>query len=237
MTVKAIHRKIVLFLPLVLLCTTTSCSRVPQATSYPFSTQHKMQSVDHWNILAEDTANQLNQNLITKMPDNVSCVYVKPVDSTFGKAFGNLLKSNLLEISSAPTERQTPLYTIADNTDTGCIQVDFSTQVIKHREDRIGRLFPGTLTFLTSTIAVMRDFEWYAMLMGAGIVGDIVGGTANSTPHNEVLITTKITSNNSLLSMRTDMYYINDLDTWHYEKQKPMSARQFNMVGRDVNEL
>ncbi len=233
------NRKAILFLVLFQLLITSSCSRVPQATSYSFSTQHKMQSVDHWNILARDTAEQLNKSLSTKLPTEFACVYIEPSDSTFGAAFTNLLNSNLLQILGERTDPETKAntalsqvsYTIADKPDINCSTVNFTTQIIKHRADRQGRLYPGTFTFLTSAVAVMRNFQWYEMLVGAGVVADLMGGTMNTIPHNEVLITTKIASENRILSMQTDMYYINDRDTWHYEKEQPLTVKAFEVVG------
>ncbi len=224
-------RKAALLFALTPLLAAVSCSRVPQATSYGFSTQHKMQSVNHWNILARDTADQLVREFPAILPVAPSCIYITPDDSTFGKAFNKLLKTNLFRnLKNGPIEIQD--WSDEPPVDSGCIQIDFSAQVIKHRTERSGQTFPpGKYTFLTSAVMVMRDFAWYEALVGAGIIADIIDVTANSITHNEILITTKVTSAKRLLSMRSDMYYINDLDTWHYEKPKQLSAKQFQAVG------
>jgi hypothetical protein len=186
-----------------------------------------MQSVDHWNILAEDTAGQLLQTLADKEDvGEDSCMYVVPVSTTFGLAFTNLLKSNLLNLSN------TSNYRITDEYEIGCTQVDFSTQVIKHRTDKYGRLYPGTFTLLTGAIAVMRNFTWYESLVGAGVIADLVGGSFNTIPHNEILITTKIIDHNTLISMRTDMYYINDQDSWHYKEPQSLPVTQMTITGK-----
>lgn len=220
---------------LFLLLTVNSCSQVPYPASHTFSSQETMQSVNHWDILAHDTAAQLHQRLTATLPSRPnSCVSIQPDDSLFGLAFTKLLKANLLQLVNNDADGNLNAhagYALADAVEESCTQVKVSAQVIKHRTERQKRIYPGTFTFLTSAVAVMRDFEWYEALVGAGLVADLLGGTMNSLPHNEVLITTKITKANRLLSLQTDMYYINDQDTWHYEAQKPLQGRQFPVVG------
>lgn len=247
MNIPAPHRKTIWASILFLLLTVNSCSQAPYPVSYGFSQQQKMQSVNHWEILAQDTAAQLHRKLNSTLPLKPnSCVSFQPDDSLFGIAFTKLLKADLLqridkETNDNPLESAGPNvpakldvcshYILTDTPEAGCLQVKLSAQVIKHRADRQGRFYPGTFTFLSSAVAVMRDFAWYEALVGAGLVADIVSGTSNTLPHNEILITTQISNANRLLSLQTDMYYINDQDTWHYEQQKPIQGRNFQVVG------
>ena len=67
-------------LTIVLLLASTyliSCtSQIPIATSYPYTEQQKMQAAFHWNVLAADVVNQLEQNhTITK--DTPLLIYPK----------------------------------------------------------------------------------------------------------------------------------------------------------------
>lgn len=41
-----------------------ACTRIPQPASYAYSEQQKMQASHHWDVLANDVANQINNQLI-----------------------------------------------------------------------------------------------------------------------------------------------------------------------------
>ncbi len=229
--------KPLLLFSLIVLLTASSCARQPRTTSYPFSSQHKMQALNHWNILAKDTAEQLHGDLQSKNAmEYGSCIHIQQENTDFSQAFSKLLKSHLHHLLA------NDIIIIQDNLtgtsrDGDCLQITFSTQVVKHRTERRAQSYPGTYTFLTAAISVMRDFAWQEVLLGAGILADLYDLTDNNITHNEILITTEVTAATRLVSMRTDMYYINDMDTGHYEQVEPLSSRQFPLAGEQHNEL
>lgn len=52
------------FLSTAVLLIVSSCGRIPEPIGYHYSQQNKMQAGYHWEILASDTANEINKALI-----------------------------------------------------------------------------------------------------------------------------------------------------------------------------
>ena len=50
---------------LFLFLSLASCSSIPMHSSYSFTEQQKMQAAHHWDVLASDVANQINNQLIS----------------------------------------------------------------------------------------------------------------------------------------------------------------------------
>ena len=84
-----------------------SCSsRIPEPITYPYTQQKKMQASSHWQVLAADLANRINNELI--ITDNIyKAVFVKETcgdektpcktneTSSFNEAFRDLLITKL----------------------------------------------------------------------------------------------------------------------------------------------
>jgi len=65
-----------LFYVLTLLLVGGCASRIPEPITYPYSQQQKMEASHHWQVLAEDLANRINNELI--ITDNITkTVFVK----------------------------------------------------------------------------------------------------------------------------------------------------------------
>jgi hypothetical protein len=205
-----------------------SCTRLPQPASYAFSEQQKMQAAHHWDVLANDVANQINNSLIIN--DYVDkLVYVKgtcgndavPCEqgqtTQFNEGFRDLLITRLVNYGVPTSNEKNP-------TD---IVVDYKVQVIYHASNRYS-IPPGMLTALTAAITVLRGApdSIKALAIAAGI--DIANSTAPMIGHYEVIITTSMVSDKKYLFRTSDIYYINDPDFWHY--QNPSTGRIIKMV-------
>lgn len=132
-------------LPLFLIC---SCSpTIPDPTPYPYSQQQKMQASSHWEVLATDLANRINNELI--LTDNIyKAVFVKETcgdetisckpneTSSFNEAFRDLLITNLFRFG-IPTKSQSAVDTI---------EVQYKVQVVHHIGDRVLSLQSAMLT-------------------------------------------------------------------------------------------
>lgn len=195
----------------------SSCSRIPQPASYAFSEQQKMQAAHHWDVLAADVANQINNQLI--ISDYVDrAVYVKTTCGTdavpcergqttqFNEGFRDLLITRLVNYG-VPTSSDKKM------TD---IEVDYKVQVIYHASNRY-TMAPGTLTALTAVISVFRNAPstLQAMALATGI--DLMNATSPTNGHYEVIITTSMVTEEKYLFRTSDIYYINDPDFWHYQ--------------------
>ncbi|HFQ89346.1 MAG TPA: hypothetical protein ENK27_04630, partial [Desulfobulbus sp.] len=111
----------------------SGCIRSPQPETYPFSTQQKMQAAHHWDVLANDVANQINNALIRRGYLETP-VYVNHIcgDSSdcagssfpFDEAFNDLLTTQLVNFG---------VPTLAKNDDSGLV-VNYKVQVVYHSD-------------------------------------------------------------------------------------------------------
>lgn len=222
-----------LILPFLFGCYT----QTPKPMGYPYSTQQKMQSAYHWKVLAEDVANQIRESMKTGGYLNYP-VYVQPAcnapkwpcdahrETPFGEGFYDLLTTELLKTGMKISTQESGAFVVATK-----------VQVLYHEDGRRTRTAaPG---FVTGTAAlatfwgwIIRDARDYGSasrealaIGGAAVTGaaiyDAVSGMFETLPHTEVLITTSIKDYNKYVMRKTDIYYINDLDYWHYQNPPP----------------
>ena len=198
-------------------------SKVPKPTSYDFSTQQKMQAAHHWNILAHDVASQIEKKLHHKYGNTKKALYVyEKSDVPFTDSFYDLLISSLIDRGvRVTTEKQ------------DAFKVKYDVQLIHHSADNTQRPWPGINTAATSTIAggiaVSRNISGGVAAGLASASGFILGGAALDAsygymnvklPRNEVLVTTTVVHDTTIAFKKTDLYYINDKDFWHYVQDK-----------------
>jgi hypothetical protein len=218
---------------ILLLLFFTSCSRIPQPAPYAFSEQQKMQATHHWDVLASDVANQINNQLI--LSDYIDrAVYVKTTcgsDATpceqeettqFNEAFRDLLITRLVSFG-VPTSIEKKA------TD---IEVNYKVQVVYHSSTR-RTLAPGTLTALTAMVSVFRDASFTVKLLALAAGLDIANSTSPGNGHYEVIITTSTVTDGKYLFRTSDIYYINDPDFWQY--QNAPTGKTIQMVSGKIS--
>ncbi len=205
------------FFIVLLLIFLSSCSRMPQPASYAYSEQQKMQAAHHWDVLASDVANQINNQLV--ISDYIDrTVYVKTTCGTdaipcergktthFNEGFRDLLITRLVNFG-VPTSFEKK---VAD------IEVNYKVQVVYHASKRYS-MAPGTLTAITAVVSVFRHAPStiQALALAAGL--DIANSASPMNGHYEVIITTSMVTDEKYLFRTSDIYYINDPDFWHYQ--------------------
>lgn len=207
----------------ILLC---GCnSRVPEPVNYPYSQQYKMQASHHWNVLAGDLANRINNELI--LTDNIEkAVFVqetcgdesKPCEqnqsSSFHEAFRDLLITNLVSYG-IPTENRK---------NDEAIDINYKVQIVRHNADRIRTIQPGLFTALSAAIIVLRNAPTDLIILAAGVTADIANANLTDSGNYEVIITTSMVSKGQYLFRASDIYYINDKDFWQYQQTPPTSS-------------
>ena len=214
---------------LVAAALTVSCGRIPDPAGYVQSEQNKMQATHHWNVLAADIANQINNELIlndyldipvfvreTCGDENEPC---PPSKSTaFEESFRDLLITNLVSLGVPTRQKQ----------DSGALVVNYKTQTVYHHRNNWRSLKPGLLTALTAGILVIRnapaDLIWLA---AAGTI-DFANSAYVASSNFEVLITTSVVADGRYLFRNSNIYYINDQDSWHY--QKPSDPAEIGLI-------
>ena len=205
------------FLPLISNCS----SRFPEPITYPYSQQQKMQASEHWEILAQDLANRINNELI--LNDNIeTAVYVKPTcgdeispckaneTSTFNEAFRDLLITGLYNYG-IPTQSKPSLE---------AIEVLYKVQIVRHNANRTRTLQPGILTTLSAAVMVMRNAPSELVLLASGVAADVANTSYTSNGHYEIIITTSMIAKGKYLFRASDIYYINDKDFYQYQESR-----------------
>ncbi len=213
---------------LLILFFVIGCTRVPQPASYAYSEQQKMQASHHWDVLASDVANQINNQLIRS--DYIDkAVFVKTScgsdaepcqrgqTTQFNEAFRDLLLTRLVGFG-VPTSAEKQ---VAD------IQVDYKVQVVYHASNRF-TIPPGSLTVLSALVLVFRHAPVELQVLAAAAGLDTMNSAGPRNGHYEVIISTSMVADDKYLFRTSDIYYINDNDFWHYQDYS--SGKTIQMV-------
>jgi len=177
-----------------------------------------MQASHHWDVLAADIANQINNELIlndyldepvfvrpTCGDENQSC---DPAETTvFEESFRDLLITHLVALGVPTSPR----------VEADAIVINYKAQTVYHQRNRWRTVKPGLLTALTAGIVVLRNAP--SELIALAIAGtiDFANASLVTTSNFEVIITTSIVADNHYLFRNSNIYYINDHDSWHYQ--------------------
>jgi hypothetical protein len=183
-----------------------------------------MQASQHWDVLAQDLANRINNELI--ITDNIDkAVFVEETcgsesspcnyneTSSFNEAFRDLLITDLVGFG-IPTK---------NNKTEDSIEIQYKVQVVRHNADRVRTLQPGLLTTLSAAIVVLRNAPSELILLATGVALDVANSNYTSSNHYEVIITTSMITGGQYLFRASDIYYINDKDFWHYQESMPQT--------------
>lgn len=206
------------FAALVVLHLMFACARIPEPVGYEYSKQQQMQAAHHWDVLAIDIANEINNELIqndyldtpvfvrqTCGDENSTCDPLQT--TTFNETFRDLLITHLVKLG-VPTSS-------ANSKET--ITINYKAQPIYHHARRWRTIRPGMLTALTAGVMVIKNApaEIIAIATAGAIDGLNAGYTSSS--NFEVIITTSMITKQNYLYRNSNIYYINDADSWHYQ--------------------
>ena len=197
----------------------TSCARIPEPVGYEYSKQQKMQAVHHWNVLAKDLSNRINNELIRSDFLNTT-IYVKTTcgndsnsceereTSEFNEGFRDLLITELVAYGI-------PTSAIPDNE---AITVNYKVQIVRHRKNRYRTIYPGVITALTTAVTVLRNAPSMFLTIGSAAGVDFFNGTYAQKTDLEVVITTSMIFRKKYFFRSSDIYYINAEDYYHYHE-------------------
>lgn len=209
----------------------SGCAQSPMATSFNITTQQQIQSVYHWDVVAEDTAEQLRLSFSTRTSLNGRCVYVEKKDDTiFGEGFRNMLVTKLVNKGMR----------VLDISDPSALKVSYHVQVVYHKEP-LKQPRAGKTALLTAGVLVVReafDQPWsvpgrIAAVGGALVALDLLtdgfpGYLNPKGPNTEIILTTSVVDNNQYILRKTDCYYVNFSDSWHYNDSQ--SSQKIKVV-------
>jgi hypothetical protein len=238
-----------LYLTVVIFLLVACGARIPDPIGYPYSQQQKMQASGHWEVLAKDLANRINNELIKS--DNINkAIFVEETcgdegqvcdplqTSAFNEAFRDLLITSLVGFG-IPTKNKP---------DEESIKILYKVQVVHHNTKRFRSLQPGLLTALSSAIVVLRNAPTNLVILATGVAIDVANSNLVISEQNEIIITTSMITDSKYLFRASDIYYINDKDFWHYQERPPQvttirlstpvkNAFEKNMPSPSVNEV
>lgn len=218
-------RKSIFLTVLIFLC---SCSNVPKPTKYPISFQKKMQATHHWDILAADIAKEVKLTLQDRASPGQQ-IYLESHDkSLFSEVFTTLLKTQLFQQGIEVTESE-----------SNSLKMKYETQMVRHKNKRRAPpLFPGETLLLTALgYGVYKAFDNNgagAVFAAAGaveVINALDPTNPLTVPHHEIIITTEVRMKDRVIARRSNIYYINDVDNWHYGHYgKEMPPKHYRVV-------
>lgn len=205
-----------LFLGVVLLssCANLKNPDAPIAENFPRTQQKELQAAQHWKIIAEDIATQIQQNQ-AHLNKNKQPIYINMQTSGthFSIAFKDFLLTSLTQVG-VPVSKSS----------RASKNYDIKIHAIQYKSNR-STILPSQAkyTTLAAGLVVIRNVaKWLntdGTLVGIGAAVDT--WDANNAPKLEVIITTSLVENNIYLARSSDVYYANDDDMHLYEHNKP----------------
>ena len=183
---------------------------IPLAQNFERTSQYKVRSAGHWELLSRDVVAQTRATLekagyAASTPLHV----VAPAPSSaFELGFRDFLITELVQ--GGATVQQNP---------GAVLEVSYSTQLVRHNSDR-PHFIPGQFTMLAAGVMAaygLRHEHLDAKLLGTlGLTGaaDYVNSVNSGGPTNtELILTTTVTRAGQYVARKTDVYYLENADT------------------------
>jgi len=196
----------------------TGCStpyrESPIATNFKTTKQHKLQSLHHWKVIANDIVAHINPKLKSHK------IYLSlPNETTFQKSFNNLLRNALINSG----------YSIVLNPQNADLTINYNLNVVKFesRKELINRDNIPKYTFLTSAIIVASKnvgtpaaAAGTALATAAGIDAyHFFNSIKTTTPIYEISITLNIKNDKQYVDSVNRVYYVADEDLYNYKNE------------------
>ena len=192
-------------------------NQVPVAENFSLSTQKKLRSPHHWDVIANDivleTKRALNNNEYLKDRP----VFVESMQSgysSFNTAFKNFMITGLVEQGVVVTENS-----------KNSILVRYDSQVVRHRVDR--KYSP-----LQSAVLVSRNLQEVGRSNDYGSTSTY---QTDGPTDSELIVNTSIVENGNYIMRKSDVYYIDGEDIRLFIPQvqaKQLPVRDLKVVGQ-----
>ena len=196
----------------------TGCSPLPQATNLSKMPQGKLQSAQHWGVIAR----HVSERIIEQADISAKVLYLdeKQLDTQFSRVFSKQLVSELVShqvsLELAPARNSLQLM----------IEVD----AIKHPDDRDGTYLPLSAAFANAWL--IGSLKSDAILGFAPTV--VAVDVYNSLPartNSEVVVTTRLMDGSKVHFSETNVYYITDLSMSQFKKR-----RTTHLTNQEIND-
>ncbi|MBN9328957.1 MAG: hypothetical protein ABT03_07800 [Comamonas sp. SCN 67-35] len=197
---------------------------IPVAKNFEYTSQYKVRSAGHWDLVARDVAFQTRAMLESAgIGDATPLHVVAPSNpSAFDLGFRDFLITQL--VHDGAVVRTDPAAALA---------VSYGTQVVRHNSDR-PHFIPGAFTMLAGGLAAAYGLRLEhidtKIVAGLGLaVGMDYAASINSggPTNTELILTTTVTRDGQYVARKTDVYYLENVDTPLF--MRPSYYRAVNM--------
>ena len=192
-------------------------SPIPVSGNFDLTEQKKVRSAGHWQIVARDAAKQTLRMLDTAgVAANARLTVVVPDKATvFEKTFYDMLVTEVVQTGRrVTTSEQNPL------------QLSYKVQLVVHNSPR-PHFVPGFYTALAAGVSAAYGLHTAhldtQLLGGIGLAAAADYGSSvysGGPTHTELVLTTSAGTPDQILSRKTDVYYIENVDSTLF-KQAP----------------
>ena len=185
----------------------SGCSPLPEAANINTSPQSKLQSAQHWGIVAR----HISSRLIEHSDAGQKSIYINEnnLDTEFSHIFSKQLVSELVSnkvnLKLSPSKESLELL----------IEVD----AIRHPNDRDGSRISWTAVYANAWLIGSLKEHAALGLVPTAIAADHVNSIASRT-NTEIVITTKLIDQNNIHFSESNVYYITDLSIRQFKKFK-----------------
>lgn len=195
----------------VCLATLAGCAQspIPTAGNFDLTEQKKVRSAGHWHVISQNAARETLKMLDEAGVASNARLSVAPPEqgTSFEKTFHEMLTTELVRSGRrVTTSGQNPL------------QLSYKVQLVEHKSER-PHFVPGLYTMLTSGVGVIHGLRnqhidtQMAGALGFAIAADYAASINSGGPtHTELVLTTSANTPDQILTRKTDVYYIEDVD-------------------------
>lgn len=185
-------------------------SPIPVAGNFDLTEQKKVRSAGHWQVVSQHAARETLKMLDESgVASNARLSVAPPENATsFEKTFHEMLTTELVRSG----RRVTPS---AQNV----LLVSYKVQLVEHKSER-PHFVPGIYTMLTSGVGVIHGLRnkhldtQMAGALGFAIAADYAASVNSGGPtHTELVLTTSTTTPDQILTRKTDVYYLENVDS------------------------
>lgn len=221
------RNRLFLMILLAALAFSAGCSRRPAF----LGGQKELTSASQWNVLANDVANRINNELMRQKYLTAS-VHVRhscgkpnacgPGETfPFDEGFNDLLTTQLVSFG---------VNTVV-GPESANLLVEYKVQVLYHpaSDPLLSWPKPGVMTALAAGIMVLRDAPWEVVAASGAI--DLYRANARESGQYEVIVSTSIVDKKRYVMRSSDIYYIQNADFWQYRKSSPAAEIQLTGPG------
>lgn len=203
---------------------------IPVANNFEYTSQSKVRSAGHWDLLANDVVAQTLQTLQQTGVERTTPMYVNlPANaSAFDQGFREFLITKMVQSG----------VTVQDQAKDAQLQLTYDSQVVIHKSAR-PHFIPGQFTMLAGGLMAaygMRHSHTDSFVAAAlGITGaaDFANSINSGGPtHTEVILTTSVQRSGQYLARKTDVYYLEDVDAPLFLRNATVPVRNFKVVGQ-----